>query len=218
MNGTLPDARIRPATQSPLGVSLESGLLRTAGPGDAGEVSDFVCRLSVRSRYLRFFAAVAPPSTSLLRALCGGTGADVLVVTGPDGRVMAHGMAADDPVPGAGGNGLASNIGLMVADEWQSRGLGTLLLATLVARAARRGARSLVLDVLPENHRMLGIIARRWPDAPQQLTADAIVVRPVITPRQAAGGTPVPAVLGLAGQRFRVRSGGDGGAARQPAA
>jgi GNAT superfamily N-acetyltransferase len=221
MNRTLPATRMLPTTESRIAVSLEPGLLRGAGPGDADEVSDFVCRLSVRSRYLRFFAAVAPPSASLLRALCGGTGADVLIVTGSDGRVMAHGMAADDHVPGGkgpGDGGFATNIGLMVADEWQTRGLGTLLLATLVARAAGRGARSLVLDVLPENHRMLGIIARRWPDAPRQLTADAIVVRPVITARQAAGGVPVPAVIGLRGQRFSVGSGGDGGAARQPAA
>lgn len=220
MNRTLPVAQ-PPVVLAPPVLSPGSGLLREAGSVDADQVSDFVCRLSARSRYFRFFAAVAPPSTSLLRALCGGTGADVLVVTGSDGRVIAHGMAADDPVPAAGGPGapdVASNIGLMVADEWQTRGLGTLLLATLVARAAGRGARSLVLDVLPENERMLGIIARRWPDAPRQLTADAVVVRPVITPSQAAGGATVPGVIGLDSQRFGVRPGGDRGAARQPAA
>jgi GNAT superfamily N-acetyltransferase len=215
MNGTLL------ASQPPLALSPDSGLLREAGPADADQISDFVCRLSARSRYFRFFAAVAPPSASLLRALCGGTGADVLVVTGSDGRVIAHGMAADDPVPGTACDdrgSLAANIGLMVADEWQTRGLGTLLLSVLVARAASRGAQSLALDVLPDNTRMLGIIARRWPDAPRRLTPDAIEIRPVITSRQAAGGGPVPGVVGLAGQRFRFLAGGDSRATRQPAA
>jgi GNAT superfamily N-acetyltransferase len=209
MNGTLL------ASQPPLALSPDSGLLREAGPADADQISDFVCRLSARSRYFRFFAAVAPPSASLLRALCGGTGADVLVVTGSDGRVIAHGMAADDAAPGAG---FAANIGLMVADEWQTRGLGTLLLSVLVARAASRGAQSLALDVLPDNTRMLGIIARRWPDAPRRLTPDAIEIRPLITSGQAAGGGPVPGVVGLAGPRFRFLAGGDSRAARQPAA
>jgi GNAT superfamily N-acetyltransferase len=209
MNGTLL------ASQPPLALSPDSGLLREAGPADADQISDFVCRLSARSRYFRFFAAVAPPSASLLRALCGGTGADVLVVTGSDGRVIAHGMAADDAAPGAG---FAANIGLMVADEWQTRGLGTLLLSVLVARAASRGAQSLALDVLPDNTRMLGIIARRWPDAPRRLTPDAIEIRPFITSGQAAGGGPVPGVVGLAGPRFRFLAGGDSRAARQPAA
>jgi GNAT superfamily N-acetyltransferase len=215
MNGTLtvtlPPAPVRSDTVRP-----HAGLVRGAGPGDADAVCQFICDLSSDSRYLRFFASVAPPSSALLTALCGSTGADILVVTDPGGRVIAHGMAADDPVPGSGA--VASNIGLVVADQWQERGLGTLLLGALVARAARRGVRSLVLDILAENHRMLGIIARRWPDAPREHTPDAIVVRPVITPAQAAGGAPVPAGLGLCGRKFCYLPGGGGRAAREPAA
>jgi GNAT superfamily N-acetyltransferase len=198
-------------------VRPEAGLLREAGLGDADAVCEFICDLSSHSRYLRFFASVAPPSSALLSALCGSTGADILVVTDPDGRVIAHGMAADDPVPAATA-AVASNIGLVVADQWQERGLGTLLLSTLVGRAAQRGVQSLVLDILPDNHRMLGIIARRWPDAPRERTPDAIVIRPVITSAQAAGGGPVPAALGLSGPRFCYLAGGEGRAARQPAA
>lgn len=102
-------------------------------------------------------------------------------------------MAADATV----GGGLASNIGLVVTDRWQQQGLGRLLLSTLVGRAARRGVRSLVVDVLPDNHRMLGMIDRRWPGAPRERTRDATIVRPAITPWQAAGSWPVPAILRL---------------------
>jgi len=190
-----------------------SGLIRQGREDDAKCISEFVCALSALSRYLRFFASVAPPSTGLLRVLCGGTGADILVVTDRNGAVIAHAMAADTAVPG----GLASNIGLVVADPWQQQGLGTLLLSTLIGRASRRGVGSLVLDVLPSNDRMLGIIHRRWPDAPQQRTRDAIVFSPLITPSQAAGRHAVPAVISLAGDR-QIRQSGDPRASSRAAA
>jgi GNAT superfamily N-acetyltransferase len=183
--------------------STASGLIRQARQDDAKRISEFVCALSPRSRYLRFFASVAPPSTGLLRVLCGGAGADVLVVTDRAGAVVAHAMAADTGVPG----GLASNIGLVVADPCQQQGIGTLLLSTLIGRASRRGVGSLVLDVLPSNDRMLGIITRRWPDAPRQRTRDAIVFSPVITPLQAAGGHAVPGMISLVRDHKTRRSG-----------
>jgi len=180
-----------------------SGLIREASEVDAGPIREFVCGLSPQSQYLRFFATVAPPSSGLLRMLCGGTGADILLVTDDRGAVIAHAMAADTAVSG----GLAANIGLVVADSWQQKGLGTLLLSTLVGRASRRGVSSLVLDVLPSNERMLGIIARRWPDAPRQRTRDAIIISPAITPWQAASGQLVPAVISLPRDRATRQSG-----------
>jgi GNAT superfamily N-acetyltransferase len=192
-----------------------TGLLREARPDeDAARISDFVCCLSPEARYLRFFASVAPPSSSLLRALSGGTGADVLRVTDGAGTVIAHGMAAD----ASPGNRLASNIGLAVTDRWQGRGLGGLLLSTLVGRAARRGVCSLVLDVLPDNRKMLGIISRRWPDARWERTPDALTIRPAITPWQAADGWPVPAIMRLPASQSAIRRSGESRAASQSAA
>jgi GNAT superfamily N-acetyltransferase len=153
--------------------------LREAGPQDAGQIRDFVCGLSVRNQYLRFFAPVAPPSSSLLRALSGGNGgADILVVTDDRGKVVGHGMAVD----GAEYHGApTTEIGLVVADSWQGRGLGTTLLRTLARRASDRGVRTLVMEVLPENRRMLGIIGRRWPQAERERTSDSIIVRAAIS-------------------------------------
>jgi ribosomal protein S18 acetylase RimI-like enzyme len=189
-------------------------LLRQARPEDDARISDFVCALSPEARYFRFFASVAPPSAGLLRALSGGTGADILLVTDWAGAVIAHGMAADTTV----GDGLASNIGLAVTDRWQQHGLGGLLLSTLMGRAARRGVRSLVLDVLPDNRRMLGMVNRRWPGTPWERTPDAIVIRPEITPWQAAGGWPVPAVMGLPASPSSIRISGDAHTADRSAA
>ncbi len=167
-------------------------LVREARPEDCAAIREFVSDLSPRTQYLRFFASVAPPSTGLLRVLCGSTGADILVITDPAGRIIGHGMAADT-TPARG----ATNIGLVVAEQWRQHGLGTLMLTMLISRAARRGVTSLVLDVLPENRRMLGIIDRRWPDAPRERTRDAIVIRPAITPGQAAARGTVPDLISL---------------------
>jgi GNAT superfamily N-acetyltransferase len=173
-----------------------------------------VCRLSPRSLYFRFFASVAPPSTGLLRALSGATGsADIQLMTDSSGALIGHGMAAD--VCGAAGR-LETNIGLVIADEWQQRGLGSTLLTELVSRAARRGVRALVLDVLPENDPMRRIIRRRWPDAPAERTRDALIFRPLIGSADAGHPMALPGAVGprvsdrpashAGGNRVRSRS------------
>lgn len=185
----------RTPAAAPTVVRTGTGLVRVVRQDDADGVREFICGLSPLSQYFRFFASAAPPSTGLLRALCGSTGADVLLVIDGDGRIIGHGMGADVP---DGGGGLAANIGLVIADRWQDRGLGTMLLRTLVGRAARRGVTSLVMDVLPANSRMLAIINSHWPDAPKERTPDAMVFRPRIGQQQAASAyVQVPALIGL---------------------
>jgi GNAT superfamily N-acetyltransferase len=198
---TLARCRLRPAASS--------GIIRSGTPADAPAISDFVCRLSPRSLYFRFFASVAPPSTGLLRALSGVTGvADILLVTDSGGAMIGHGMAAD--VRGAAGH-LETNIGLVIADEWQQRGLGSALLTELVRRAARRDVHALVLDVLPENAPMRRIIRRRWPDAAVERTRDALIFRPVIGPADAGPMRALPAALDLRGldRHAAIHAGGN---------
>lgn len=180
--------------------------LRQASRDDEAAIAEFVCALSPRSQYLRFFAYVAPPSTGLRRALADTDRADVLLATDSRGNVIGHGMAADLTT----GPGLESSIGLVVADDWQRRGVGTELLCALVDRAVRRGVNRLVLEVLPDNRVMLGIISRRWPEAPSERTRDAIVFRPPIGwagdcwPR--FRGLPIDQRSYQGGQRARDRS------------
>lgn len=147
--------------------------VRTGGPGDASLIRDFVSDLSVTTQYFRFFTAVAPPSSGLVRALSGDIGrADILLVTDESGAVVGHGMAADGQV----GRTRTADIGLVVADRWQGQGVGTTLLRMLTDRAAERGVEALVLEVLPDNRRMLGIIERRWPHSSRERTPDSITI------------------------------------------
>lgn len=148
-------------------------VIRPAEAADCAAVASFAASLSAQSRFLRFFSAAAP-SSSVLRGMCGaGLTTDALVAA--DGAtVVGHAMAADSVEPGGG---IVSDIGLVVADRWQRRGLGSALLGCLTARAAARGASVLVMDVLPENQEMLHVISRAWPDARRQFGPDAVSIR-----------------------------------------
>jgi ribosomal protein S18 acetylase RimI-like enzyme len=144
-----------------------------------------VAGLSPRSQFLRFFAGVASPGAGLLRSLTGADGrADVLVACDAAGQLVGHGMTVDR----ARADGArVSDIGVVVADRWQGRGVGTALLTALAGRAAWRGCAELVMDVLPENDRMLGMIDRRWPGAPRGRGPDSVTIRAPLTGARAAG-------------------------------
>jgi GNAT superfamily N-acetyltransferase len=171
-----------------------------ASAADAGRISDFIAGLSVRTQFLRFFAAVARPSSGLLRALTGARGrADVLIATDGCGAVIGHAMAADRTA--ADGRHIA-DLGLVVADGWQGRGVGSALLARLAERAAGRGTDELVMDVLPANTRMLAIAGRRWPDARREYNGDSVTIRAPLRrpagPAPASAPVPVPAAAAAA--------------------
>jgi GNAT superfamily N-acetyltransferase len=98
----------------------------------------------------------------MLRVLAGQRpGTDALVATW-NGVIIGHAMAVDTAgPPGAA----ATEIGVVVADGWQGRGVGSGLMRALAARARARGATTLVMEVMAENRRVLTMIAGRWPDA-----------------------------------------------------
>ncbi len=96
--------------------------IRAASAADREAIKSFVMGLSPRARFLRFFSPVAPPSSGVLRRMCGaGLGTDALVAT-ENGVIIGHAMAAE--VAGPDGCRVA-DIGLVVTDRWQSRGVGT---------------------------------------------------------------------------------------------
>ena len=159
--------------------------IRAASPQDCAGIADFISGLSARTRFLRFFASVGP-SSGLLRGLCGSGGrAHVLVATDRRGAIIGHAMAVDAAT--AGGS-LASDVGLVVADSWQRRGVGSALLAALIAGAAARGVGTLIMDVLPENASMLAIIERHWPEAGRRSGPDFITFRADLRGRVSGSG------------------------------
>ena len=147
--------------------------IRQAAGADHPALRDFLTGLSVRTRYLRFFAGALPASPVMLRALAGARhGVDALVAT-RNGAIIGHAMAVDTTGP----DGAATaEIGVVVADAWQGRGLGSGLLRALAGRARARGATTLAMDVLVENQRVLAMIAARWPAARHDRSAESVTV------------------------------------------
>lgn len=148
-------------------------MTRPAGPADMAALGDFFAGLSAQARYLRFFGPVTP-TPALLRLLSGG-GANVdAVVAVRGGIIIGHAMAADQPGTEGprrpGGvrdpqDPAVTDIGVVVADAWQGRGVGSALVHALITRAQARGVTSVAMDVLHANHRVLAMIGRRWPAA-----------------------------------------------------
>jgi predicted N-acetyltransferase YhbS len=153
-------------------VSTGRYCVRAGRPADTEAIREFLTSLSAQTRYFRFFAALGP-TAGLLRVLSGGTpGTDILIISDGNGTIVGHGMAAQITAGGRPG----VDIGLIVADSWQGQGLGTVLLRLLVARAAERGIGALLVEVLPDNARMLGLIDRHFPLARRTWNGDAISI------------------------------------------
>jgi len=147
--------------------------IRSASAADTGALTDFFAGLSTETRYLRFFAPVTP-GPGLVRRMSGGDGHADAVVAVRGGVIIGHGMTVDQ----AGPRGTrTADVGVVVADAWQGLGVGSALIRALAARAGARGVTSLTMDVLPANHRMLALIARLWPAARIENSADFATFR-----------------------------------------
>jgi GNAT superfamily N-acetyltransferase len=159
--------------------------IRAASAADCEAIKSFIMGLSLRARFLRFFSPVAPPSSAVLRRMCGvSPDTDVLVAT-ESGAVVGHAMAVDATEPD--GRRVA-DIGLVVTDRWQNRGIGSEMLGQVIARAAGRGVSGLLMEVLPENRRMLAMITSRWGDAGYEFGGGSVTVRVGLPGAPAAAG------------------------------
>ncbi|MFN3285621.1 MAG: GNAT family N-acetyltransferase [bacterium] len=126
--------------------------VRTARPQDEDALLAFYRGLSEQSLVYRFFTRISNAAlVDQVRRLLYNPRAVHLVVTfGDPPRVVAHGLYALADSDRA-------EVAFAVADEFQGRGVGTLLLGQLAEVAARQGIRLFEASVLPTNHRMLEV-------------------------------------------------------------
>jgi GNAT superfamily N-acetyltransferase len=142
--------------------------IRAARMDDAARVGDFLAALSLHSQTLRFFTGISRPGASLLRALIARDERHDALIAVQDERVVGHAMSFR-------GDG-ATEIAVVVADEWQGHGIGSRLVGRLVARAAAGGADHVGMDVMGENRKVLSMIRRRWPDAAMRVESGTVAV------------------------------------------
>ena len=122
------------------------------GPDEEARLLRFHHRLSPETTHRRFFAIHPELSPDELHRF---THVDHVnreaFIAVADGEIVA--VARFDRI----GGGAEAEAAFVVADSWQGRGLGTVLLARLIDRARRLGVDRLVAQTLPYNRPMLSV-------------------------------------------------------------
>ena len=120
---------------------------------DEAGLAHFFSSLSMESRILRFFAPVANADATAKRLVQVDYKSryGLVAEAGAQGEIVAHAMYVEIGPRKA-------ELALAVADAYQSRGLGTILLGQLAEAAAASGIDVFEAIVKPENHRMLSML------------------------------------------------------------
>ena len=135
--------------------------IRQWRPSDADLVISGFCRLSPTSSYRRFLAASPVLTAGMLRGLTDVDHRDAEAILalderGSEGLGIARYVRSNERAD-------VAEVALTVIDDWQGRGLGTLLLHVISARAHDEGIKSFTALMLAENHRMRDLLERLGP-------------------------------------------------------
>lgn len=130
--------------------------IRLARPEDAEDVEEMHTRSSEDTRYQRYFAPMNDWREDQLNRISGGHRGATLVVEDTSGAVVGLGNL----FPEHPGDADSAEIAVIVEDDWQGRGLGTLLLGHLVELAKRQHFTTLVALVLATNTGMIRLLER----------------------------------------------------------
>jgi GNAT superfamily N-acetyltransferase len=135
------------------GPAVRHGLaLRAVTAAGVAGVGAMWQRCSLATRIARFHAPVRDIPPSYLIAVLADPGASILAVRDPAGDVV--GLASLFCSPGSG----IAELGVLVEDAWQRRGVGRRLVAHLVADAPARGIVTLTAAVLAANAQVADLL------------------------------------------------------------
>ncbi|WP_058235657.1 bifunctional acetate--CoA ligase family protein/GNAT family N-acetyltransferase [Devriesea agamarum] len=152
--------------------------LRPIRPNDADKLQSFHKRQSPESVYFRFFAPMAELSPRDLKKF---------TVVDYHDRVALIVLIGEDIV-GVGrydrSGPQEAEVAFNIADAFQGRGLGSILLEHLVAAARERGIRRFNAEVLPTNHRMLAVFTDAGFDIQRTIDDGVVLVSFAIDPTE----------------------------------
>ena len=127
--------------------------IRPARPDDFEGVRDMHAQMSPENLYMRFFGVSRVAAEQEARRVCREPAPDrAALLAVLDGRVIG---CISYQLTG----GESAEVGMAVADDMHSRGIGTLLLEHVISLARRRGVRTFLAETLVENAPMLNVFA-----------------------------------------------------------
>ena len=160
-------------TVSPV-LADEAVTIRSIHPADSAMENKFVRNLSVETKHYRFLGGVKELSPAELKRLCGVDGVHSMAFVATvqrSGHETEIGVSryAECPSDGVG------EMAVTIADAWQDKGLGRLLVNRLITYAKDHGVKQLYSVELEDNIAMrklageLGMSVRRDPDDANQV-------------------------------------------------
>jgi acyl-CoA synthetase (NDP forming)/GNAT superfamily N-acetyltransferase len=127
--------------------------IRPARPDDFEAVRDMHAGMSPENMYMRFFGVSRVAAEQEAQRVCREPAPDrAALLAVLDDRVIG---SISYQVTG----GRSAEVGMAVADDMHSRGIGTLLLEHMISLARSQGVRTFVAETLAENAPMLNVFA-----------------------------------------------------------
>ncbi len=128
--------------------------MRLAQPADSDAVAAMHERCSDQSKYQRYFSVVEWRDVQLHRLAGGHRGATLVVLDEDDTIVGLGNVFPDEP-----GDGSTAEIAMIIEDDQQGRGIGSILLNQMINMARLLGFSEVVASVLADNNGMLRLLA-----------------------------------------------------------
>jgi RimJ/RimL family protein N-acetyltransferase len=130
-------------------------LIRPVLPQDEDLTSAFFGGLPARARYNRFLAPVRDVPPELVKRFTNIDYASHLALVAETFTGGHETVVAEARYARTAGDTSAAEFAVSVAEDWQGRGLASLLLAKLLCRAAAAGIARVVGETLASNEKML---------------------------------------------------------------
>jgi acyl-CoA synthetase (NDP forming)/GNAT superfamily N-acetyltransferase len=156
--------------------------IRAVGPGDGPALHALTSRSSDRSLYMRFFSLNREVAEQYVDKLIAErpSGAHLALIAEVESRLVAlAGFERFDDDDEA-------EVALLVEDDLQGTGIGTLLLEHLASHARRMGIVALAADTLVNNRSMLGVFAHSGLQERARSEEGVVTTRLATTPDEAA--------------------------------
>lgn len=157
--------------------------VREVSDGDIGRLRAMLARISPETSYMRFHMARVPEKAVEYLTNAEKHGGRALVAVVGE-RIVGHAMYVPDEDAGPAG----AEVAVLVEDEWQTAGVGRLLLYRISKEAQSRGVETFTCASLGENRRVSLLVDAVFGDAEYEIKDSLRVVRAHLGSLKPMGG------------------------------